>query len=144
MVVSKPGKPDYSNVRMVISLLGVISKSAERTAAHLCCREKWSRVDTAAAPTSPAHPARAGTKMAGVLFTNVESAPNVCKAHLGRNMEALELASDLTRGLVASCKTASSSSFSMVGKAGKSGGYRDPPRITSSIGAVRHLPVEHL
>jgi len=37
VVIPKPGKPDYSKVRAyrVISLLDVISKLLERTAAHL-------------------------------------------------------------------------------------------------------------
>jgi len=52
VVIPKPGKPDYTKVRAyrVISLLGVISKLVERTAAHLYCRPPGTQAQTARLP----------------------------------------------------------------------------------------------
>jgi len=116
VVIPKPGKPDYAKVRAyrVISLLDVISKLLERTAAHLIadylersrglhegqfgCRKRRSCVDAVAILMNRTQKAWAERKVAGALFMDVKSAfNNVSKAFLGRRMEELGLEADLIR-----------------------------------------------
>jgi len=114
--IPKPGKPDYSKVRAyrVISLLDVISKLLERTAAHLIadhlerkrglhegqfgCRKRRSCVDAVAILMNRTQKAWSERKVAGALFMDVKSAfNNVNKALLGNRMEELGLEADLIR-----------------------------------------------
>ena len=116
MFIPKPGKPDYSKVRAyrVISLLDVISKLLERTAAHLIadhlerkrglhegqfgCRKRRSCVDAVAILMNRTQKAWSERKVAGALFMDVKSAfNNVNKALLGNRMEELGLEADLIR-----------------------------------------------
>jgi len=116
VVIPKPGKPDYSEVRAyrVISLLDVISKLVERTAAHLIadhlerkrglhegqygCRKRRSCVDAVAILMNRTQQAWKEKRVAGALFMDVKSAfNNVSKAHLGKRMEALGVEPDLIR-----------------------------------------------
>jgi len=116
VVIPKPGKPDYSKVRAyrVISLLDVISKLVERTAAHLIadhlerkrglhdgqygCRKRRSCVDAVAVLINRTQQAWQEKRVAGALFMDVKSAfNNVSKAHLGKRMEALGVEPDLIR-----------------------------------------------
>jgi len=116
VVIPKPGKPDYSKVRAyrVISLLDVISKLLERTAAHLIadhlerkrglhkgqfgCRKRRSCVEAVAISMNRTKKAWAGKKVAGALFMDVKSAfNNVNKMILGQRMEDLGLEADLIR-----------------------------------------------
>ena len=103
VVIPKPGKPDYSKVRAyrVISLLDVISKLLERTAAHLMadylerkrglhegqfgCRKRRSCVDAVAILMNRTQKAWNEKKVAGALFMDVKSAfNNMSKIHLGK------------------------------------------------------------
>ena len=107
---------DYTKVRAyrVISLLDVISKLLERTAAHLIvdhlerkkglhegqfgCRKRRSCVDAVAILMNRRQKAWGEKKVAEALFMDVKSAfNNVCKAHLGKRMETLGIESDLIR-----------------------------------------------
>jgi len=116
VVIPKPEKPDYSKVRAyrVISLLDVISKLVERTAAHLIanhlerkrglhdgqygCRKRRSCVDAVAVLMNRTQQAWQEKRVAGALFMDVKSAfNNVSKAHLGKRMEALGVELDLIR-----------------------------------------------
>jgi len=118
VVIPKPGKPDYSQVRAyrVISLLDVVSKLVERTAAHLIadhverrkgrglhdgqfgCRKRRSCVDAVATLMNCTQLAWGEKKVAGALFMDVKSAfNNVSRTHLSRRMEALEIEPDLIR-----------------------------------------------
>jgi len=98
----------------VSSLLDVISKLLERTAAHLIadhlerkrglhegqfgCRKRRSCVDAVAILMNRTQQAWGRRKVAGALFMDVKSAfNNVSKAILGRRMEELGLGADLTR-----------------------------------------------
>ena len=119
VVIPKPGKPDYSKVRAyrVISLLDVIRKLVERTAAHIIadhlerkrglhdgrfgCRKRQSCVDAVATLINRTQPAWSEKKVAGALFMDVKSAfNNVSKVHLGRRMEELGIEPDLIRWAV--------------------------------------------
>jgi len=116
VVFPKPGKPDYSKVRAyrVISLLDVISKLLERTAADLIadhlerkrglhegqfgCRKRRSCVDAVAIMMNRTQQAWEQKKIAGALFMDVKSAfNNVDKTFLGKWMEELGLEADLIR-----------------------------------------------
>jgi len=116
VVIPKPGKPDNSKVRAyrVISLLDVISKLLERTAAHLIadhlerkrglhegqfgCRKQRSCVDAVAILMNRTQKAWAGKKVAGALIIDVKSAfNNVDKTILGQRMEDMGLEADLIR-----------------------------------------------
>ena len=116
IVIPKPGKPDYSRIRAyrVISLLDVIAKLVERTAAHLIadhlerskglhegqfgCRKRRSCVDAVATLMNRTQQEWDNKRVAGALFMDVKSAfNNVSKAHLVRRMEALGLGPDLIR-----------------------------------------------
>ena len=116
VVIPKPGKPDYSKVRAyrVISLLDVVSKLVERTAAHLIadhlerkrglhdgqfgCRKRRSCVDAVAVLMNRTQLAWKEKRVAGGLFMDVKSAfNNVSRAHLGGRMEALGVEPDLIR-----------------------------------------------
>jgi len=116
VVIPKPGKPDYSKVRAyrVISLLDVISKLLERTAAHLIadhperkrglhkgqfgCRKRRSCVDAVAILMNRTQKAWGKKKVAGALFMDVKSAFNdVDKTFLGKRMEGLGVEADLIR-----------------------------------------------
>jgi hypothetical protein len=115
VVPTKPGKPDYSNVRSyrVISLRDVFSRLVECTAAHLIadhlerrkgrgvhdgqfgCRKRRSCVDAMAVLMNGTQQSWEGKKVVGALFMHVNLAfNNVSKAQLGRRMEALELELD--------------------------------------------------
>ena len=108
VVIPKPGKPNYSKVRTyrVISLLDVISKLLEWTAAHLIadhlewkrglhegqysCRKRQLCVDAVAILINRTQKAWNEKKVAGTLFMDVKSAfNNVSKIHLEKRMEAL-------------------------------------------------------
>ena len=114
IVIPKPGKPDYSRVRAyrVISLLDVISKLLERTAAYLIsdhlersrglheaqfgCRKRRSCVDAVAILMNRTQKAWAARRVAGALFMDVKSAfNNVDKTFLGKRMEKLGVEADL-------------------------------------------------
>jgi len=116
VVIPKPRKPDYSKVGAyrVISLLDVVSKLVERTAAHLIedhlewkhglhdgqfgCRKHRSCVDAVAVLMNRTQQAWSQKKVAGALFMDVKSAVNnVSKGILGRRMEALGIEADLIR-----------------------------------------------
>jgi len=116
IVIPKPGKPDYSRVRAyrVISLLDVISKLLERTAAYLIsdhlersrglheaqfgCRKRRSCVDAVAILMNRTQKAWAARRVAGALFMDVKSAfNNVNKTFLGKRMEKLGVKADLIR-----------------------------------------------
>jgi len=116
VVIPKPGKPDYAKVRAyrVISLLDVIGKLVERTAAHLIadhlerkralhegqygCRKRRSCVDAVAILMNRSQQAWAAKKVAGALFMDVKAAfNNVNKTHLGKRMQALGIEPDLIR-----------------------------------------------
>jgi len=103
VVIPKPGKPDYSKVRAyrVISLLDVISKLLESTAAHLIadhrerkqglhqgqfgCRKWRSCVDAVAILMNRTQQAWKKEQVAGALFMDVKSAfNNVNKMVLGK------------------------------------------------------------
>ena len=98
----------------MISLLDVISKLLERTAAHLIsdhlerkkglregqfgCRKRWSYIDTVAMLVNRMQRGWEGKKVAGVLFMDAKSAFNdMSKTHLGERMEALGIEADLIR-----------------------------------------------
>ena len=94
MVIPKLGKPDYSKVRAyrVISLLDVISKLLERTAAHLIadhlerkrglhegqfgCRKRRSCLDAVAIMMNRTQQVWERKKIAGVPFMDVKLAFN--------------------------------------------------------------------
>jgi len=94
VVIPRPGKPDYAKVRAyrVISLLDVIGKLVERTAAHLIgdhlerkralhegqysYRKRRSYVDTIAVLINHTQQTWASKKMVGALFVGVNSAFN--------------------------------------------------------------------
>jgi len=116
VVIPKPGKPDYSKVRAyrVISLLDVVSKLVERTAAHLIAdhlerkrglhdgqfgsRKRRSCVDAVAVLMNRTQLAWEEKRVVGGLFMDVKSAfNNVSRAYLGKWMEALGVESDLIR-----------------------------------------------
>jgi Reverse transcriptase (RNA-dependent DNA polymerase) len=116
VVIPKPGKPDYSKVRAyrVISLLDVISKLLERTAAHLIadhlerkrglhegqfgCRKRRSCIDAVAVLMNRTQKAWEGRNVAGALFMDVKSAfNNVDKTLLGKRTEELGVEADLIR-----------------------------------------------
>jgi len=116
VVIPKPGKPDYSKVRAywVISLLDVISKLLERTAAHLIadhlerkqglhqgqfgCRKRRSCVDAVAILMNRTQQAWKKKRVAGALFMDVKSAfNNINKTVLGKRMEELGVEADLIR-----------------------------------------------
>jgi len=118
VVIPKPGKPDYSKVRAyrVISLLDVISRLVERTAAHLIVNhlerrnerglhdgqfvrpKRRSCVDAVAVMLNHAQQAWGEKRVAGALFMDVKSTfNNLSKEHLGRRMEALEIEPDHIR-----------------------------------------------
>ena len=116
VVIPKPGKPDYSKVRAywVISLLDVISKLLERTAAHLIadhlerkqglhqgqfgCRKRRSCVDAVAILMNRTQQAWKKKRVAGALFMDVKSAfNNVNMTVLGKQMEELGVEADLIR-----------------------------------------------
>ena len=98
----------------VISLLDVISKLVERTAAHLIadhleckrtlhkgqygCRKRRSCVGAVAVLMNRTQQAWAGKKVAGALFMDVKSAfNNVSKVHLAGCLEALTVERDLIK-----------------------------------------------
>jgi len=114
VVIPKPGEPDYSKVRAyrVISLLDVISKLLEHTAAHLIadhlerkrglhegqfgCRKRRSCVDAVAILMNRTQQAWERKKIGGALFMDFKSAfNNVDKTFLGTQMEQLGLEADL-------------------------------------------------
>ena len=116
VVIPKPGKPDYLKVwaYRVISLLDVISKLLERTAAYLIadhlerkkglhegqfgCRKRRSCIDAVAILMNRTQKAWEGKKDAGALFMDVKSAfNNVDKTFLGKRMENLGVEADLIR-----------------------------------------------
>ena len=116
MVIPKPGKPDYTKVRAyrVISLLDVISKLLEWTAAHLIadhqerkrglhegqfgCRKRRSCVDAVAILMNCTQKAWERKKIAGALLMDVKSAfNNVDKTFLGKRMEELGMEADRIR-----------------------------------------------
>jgi len=116
VVIPKPGKPDYSKVSAyrVISLLDVISKLVDRTAAHLIadhlerkhglhdgqygCRKWRSCVDPVAVLMNRTQQAWKEKRVSGALFMDVKSAfNNISKVHLGKRMEALGVEPDLIR-----------------------------------------------
>jgi len=116
VVIPKLGKPDYSKVHAyrVISLLDVISKLLERTAAHLIadhlerkrglhegqfgCRRRRSCVDAVAILMNRTQQAWEKKRIAGALFMDVKSAfNNVDKTFLGKRMEDLGIEADLIR-----------------------------------------------
>jgi len=116
VVIPKPGKPDYTKVRAyrVISLLDVISKLLERTAAHQIadhlerkrglhegqfgCRKWRSCVDAVAILMNRTQKAWERKKIAGALFMDVKSAfNNVDKTFLGKRMEEQGMEADLIR-----------------------------------------------
>jgi len=116
VVIPKPGKPDYSKVRAywVISLLDVVTKLLERTAAHLIadhlernrmlhegqfgCRKHWSCVGTVAVLMNRTQEAWSKKKVAGPLFMDVKSVfNNVSRFHQGSPMEALGIEADLVQ-----------------------------------------------
>jgi len=116
VVIPKPGKPDYSKVRAyrVISLLDVVSKLVERTAAHLIadhlershglhdgqfgCRKRRSCIDAVAVLMNRTQQAWTEKRVAGALFLDVKSAFNiVSKSLLVRRMETLGIEPDLVR-----------------------------------------------
>jgi len=86
VVIPKPGKPDYTQVRAhrVVSLLDSISKLVERMAAHLIadhlerrnklhdgqygCQKRRSAVDAVAALMNQTQQAWQGNKVAGALL----------------------------------------------------------------------------
>jgi len=116
VVIPKPGKPDYTKVRAyrVISLLDVISKLLERTAANLIadhlerkrglhggqfsgCKRR-SCVDAIAILMNHTQQAWERRKIAGALFMDVKLAfNNVDKMFLGKRMEELGMEADLIR-----------------------------------------------
>jgi len=119
VVILKLGKPDYSKVRayQVISLLDIISKLLERTAAHLIgdhlerkqglhegqfgCRKRRSCFDTVAIMMNRTQQAWEWKKIAGTLFMDVKLAfNNVDKTFLGKWMEELGLEADLIRWMM--------------------------------------------
>jgi len=119
IIIPKPGKPDYSRVRAyrVISLLDVVSKLVERTAAPLItdhlerkqglhdgqfrCRKRRSCIDAVAVLMNRTQQAWNRKQVAGALFMDVKSAfNNVSKTHLGKRMEALAIEPDLIRWTV--------------------------------------------
>ena len=96
----------------VISLLDVISKLLEHTAAHLIvdhrehkrglhegqygCRKQRSYIDAVAVLMNRTQQAWAGKKVAGAVFMDVKSAfNNGSRAHLGGRMEELGIEADL-------------------------------------------------
>ena len=116
VVIPKPGKPDYTKVRAyrVISLLDVVSKLVERTAAHpiadhlervrglhdgqFGCWKRRSCIDTVAVLMNRTQLAWGRKQMAGVLFMDVKSAfNNANKTHLGKCMQVLGIEPDLIR-----------------------------------------------
>ena len=116
VVIPKPGKPDYSQVRAyrVISLLDMVSKLVERTAAHLIadhlerkrglhdgqfgCHKRRSCVDAVAVLMNSTQQVWNRKQVAGALFMDVKSAfNNVSTSHLGRRMEALGIQPNLIR-----------------------------------------------
>jgi len=116
VVIPKRGKPDYSKVRAyrVISLLDVISKLLEITAAHLIadhlerkqglhqgqfgCWKRRSCVDAVAILMNRTQQAWEKKQVAGALFMDVKSAfNNVDKTVLGKRMEELGVEADLIR-----------------------------------------------
>jgi len=116
VVIPKPGNPDYTKVRAyrVISLLDVIGKLVEQTAAHLIadhlerkralhegqygCHKWQSCVDAVAVLMNCTQQVWAGKKVAGALFMDVKSAfNNVSKTHLGKRMQVLGIEPDLIR-----------------------------------------------
>jgi len=116
VVIPKPGKPDYTQVRAhrVISLLDSISKLVERTAAHLIadhlerrnklhdgqygCRKRRSAVDAVAVLMNRTQQAWQGKKVAGALLMDVEAAfNNVSRQVLSRRLDELGIELDLVR-----------------------------------------------
>jgi len=98
----------------VISLLDVIGKQVERTAAHLIadhlerkhalhegqygCHKQRSCVDAVAVLMNCTQQAWAAKKVAGTLFMDIKSAfNNVNKSHLGMRMQVLGIKPDLIR-----------------------------------------------
>jgi len=115
-VIPKPGKQDYSKVRVyrVISFLNVISKLLKRTTAHLIadhlewkqglhkgqfgCQKRRSCVDTVAILMNRTQKTWNKKMLAGALFMDVKAAfNNISKTHLGKRMEERELEADLIR-----------------------------------------------
>jgi len=115
VVIPKPGKPDYTQVRAhrVISLLDSISKLVERTAAHLIadhlerrgklhdgqywCRKRRSAVDAVAVPMNRTQQAWQGKRVAGTMM-DVKSAFNdVSRPVLSRRLVKLGVEPDLVR-----------------------------------------------
>jgi len=154
-VIPKPGKSDYSKVRAyrMVSLLDVISKLVECTAAHLVadhlerrkgrtlhegqygCRKRRSCIDAVAVLMNRTQQAWVGEKVAGAVFMDVKSAfNNVSKAHLGRRMEALELELDLvwwTQSFMTG-----QACLRRRGRTGKSGGHGNPAGLTSGTDSI--------
>jgi len=119
VVIPKLGKPNYSKVRayQVISLLNVINKLLEWTAAYLIadhlerkrglhegqfgCRIRRSRVDAVAIMMNRTQKSWSEGKVAGALLMDVKSAlNNVSRIHLGKRMTALGIKPDLIRWMM--------------------------------------------
>jgi len=116
VVIPKPGKPDYRQVRAhrVISLLDSLGKLVEKTAAHLIadqlerdrslhegqygCRRRRSCVDAVAVLISDAHQAWNRKRIRGALLMDVKSAfNNVGRGHLVDRMVQLGVQNHLVR-----------------------------------------------
>jgi len=116
VVIPKPGKPDYSQVRAhrAISLLDSISKLVERTAAHLIadhlerrsklhdgqygCRKRRSAVDVVAVLMNRTQQAWQEKRVTGVLLMDVKSAfNNVNRPILSSRLVELGIEPDLIR-----------------------------------------------
>jgi len=116
VVIPKPGKPDYRQVRAhrVIALLDSLGKPVEKTAAHLIadqlehkrslhegqygCRHRRSCVDAVAVLISDAQQAWNQKNVAGALLMDVKSAfNNVSRGHLVGRMMTPGVESDLIR-----------------------------------------------
>jgi len=116
VVIPKANKPDYSQVRAyrVISLLDVIGKLVERTAAYLIadhlerskglhegqygCHKRRATVDAVAILMNRTEQAWEKKNMAGTLLMDVQAAFNNTDSQLlRRSMEALGIQQDLIR-----------------------------------------------
>jgi len=116
IVIPKPGKPDYRQVRAhrVIALLDSIGKLVEKTAARLIadqlersrslhegqygCRRRRSCVDAVAVLIANTERAWSQERIAGALLMDVKSAfNNVIRGHLVGCLMELGIESDLVR-----------------------------------------------
>jgi len=116
IVIPKANKPDYLQIQAcrVISLLDVMGKLVERTAAHLIgdhlerseglhegqygCRKRRATVDAVAVLMNRTQQAWKRKKVAGALLMDVQSAfNNTSKRLLAARMEALGVEADLVR-----------------------------------------------